>query len=57
MSSIKGIPVVPASARSGQKYLTPQGTTAIKDGVKASAQSAPLAIGRKPGWLRAPMPS
>jgi lipoic acid synthetase len=56
MSSIKGIPVVPASARSGQKYLTPQGTTAIKDGVKASAQSAPLAIGRKPGWLRAPMP-
>jgi lipoic acid synthetase len=56
MSSIKGIPVVPASARSGPKYLTPQGTTAIKDGVKASAQSAPLAIGRKPGWLRAPMP-
>ncbi|RPI16068.1 MAG: lipoyl synthase, partial [Lysobacterales bacterium] len=56
MSDFKGIPVVPAAVRSGQKYVTPQGTTAIKDGVKASARAAPLPAGRKPSWLRAPMP-
>jgi lipoic acid synthetase len=55
MSEFKGIPVVPA-ARSGQKYVTSQGTTAIKDGVKASTRAAPLPAGRKPTWLRAPMP-
>jgi lipoic acid synthetase len=57
MTEFKGIPVVPAAARSGQKYVTPQGTTAIKDGIKAAAASAPLPSGRKPSWLRAPMPA
>ena len=57
MSEFKGIPVVPSNARSGEKYLTPQGIAAIKDGIKASAAAAPLPAGRKPGWLRAPMPA
>jgi len=56
MSDFKGIPLVTTPARSGEKYLTPQGTTAIKDGIKASATVAPLPAGRKPAWLRAPMP-
>ncbi len=56
MSDFKGIPVVTPPARSGEKYLTPQGTPAIKDGVKAGARAAPLPAGRKPAWLRAPMP-
>jgi lipoic acid synthetase len=59
VADFKGIPIVPASAplRSGEKYRTPQGFSAIKDGIKASAHSAPLVMGRKPGWLRAPMPA
>jgi lipoic acid synthetase len=57
MTDFKGIPVVPSAARSGQKYVTPQGTTAIKDGIKATAVAAPLPAGRKPSWLRAPMPA
>jgi len=56
MSSLKGIPVVTAPTRSGQKYVTEQGTTAIKDGIKAGGAQAPLPAGRKPSWLRAPMP-
>jgi len=56
MTDFKGIPVVPAT-RSGQKYRTAQGTTAIKDGIKATAGTAPLPAGRKPSWLRAPMPA
>ena len=55
MAAFKGIPVV--TAKSGHKYVTEQGFTAIRDGVKASAAAPPLAIGRKPPWLRAPMPS
>jgi lipoic acid synthetase len=57
MTDFKGIPVVPAAARSGQKYVTPQGITAIKDGIKSTAEAAPLPAGRKPAWLRAPMPA
>lgn len=59
MSQFKGIPIVPATApRSGQKYVTPQGFAAIKDGIKAtSGGAAPFVPGRKPSWLRAPMPA
>lgn len=59
MSTFKGIPIVPPSAavRSGDKYRTSQGFSAIKDGVKASANAASLVVGRKPQWLRAPMPA
>jgi len=59
MSDLKGIPLVaePARARSGEKYVTPQGFTAIRDGVKARAPVEPVASPRKPSWLRAKMPS
>ncbi len=53
MSEFKGIPVV----SSGQKYTAPQGFSAIKDGIKASAQAAELPRGGKPRWLRAQLPS
>src|SRR5215469_2612786 len=60
MSDLKGIPVVEevARARSGEKYVTPQGFTAIRDGIKAqggTAVGAPLS--GKPGWLRAKAPT
>ena len=55
MTDFKGIPLV--TARSGEKYVTPQGFTAIRDGIKSSAEGAPLVVGRKPPWLRAPLPA
>jgi len=61
MSPIKGIPVVAeaARARSGEKYLTPQGFTAVRDGIKPPRGSAPgLPLGqRPPAWLRARAPT
>ena len=58
MTTFKGIPITPTeSTRSGAKYRTPQGFTAIKDGIKATAGATPLDVGRKPHWLRAPMPA
>lgn len=58
MSELKDIPVVaPIPARSGEKYITPQGFTAIRDGMKAAAATAPAAFTRKPPWLRAKAPS
>ena len=60
MSNLKGIPLVTevSQARSGEKYLTPQGFTAIRDGIKATAAAgAPVPGSRKPSWLRAKMPS
>jgi len=60
MSNLKDIPVVAevARARSGEKYLTPQGFTAIRDGIKAQGGTVlggPPAA--KPAWLRAKMPA
>jgi len=55
VADLKGIPVV--AVRSGEKYVTPQGFTAIRDGIKAAAAAAPLTVGRKPPWLRAPLPA
>lgn len=60
MSELKGIPVVtaePATARSGEKYLTPQGFTAIRDGVKARPPSSSPAPRRLPPWLKARAPA
>jgi lipoic acid synthetase len=60
VSQFKGIPIVPtsnAAVRSGDKYRTPQGFAAIKDGIKASSGSTQFVAGRKPLWLRAPMPA
>jgi lipoic acid synthetase len=61
MSSINSIPIVSDPAvRSGEKYVTPQGFTAIRDGIKRATDtggSAP-AGGRltgKPRWLKAPL--
>ncbi len=62
MREFKGIPI--HAVRSGEKYTTPQGFTAIKDGIRAAtpagtaepaAAAAPAA--RKPAWLRAPLPA
>ncbi len=55
MSEFKGIPVV--TTASGKKYVTPQGFTAIRDGIKASTSATPMTVGGKPAWLRAPMPA
>ncbi|HSN71314.1 MAG TPA: lipoyl synthase, partial [Steroidobacteraceae bacterium] len=60
MTEFKGIPIIdtrPATPRSGEKYRTAQGFSAIRDGIKASAQGNVVEIGRKPSWLRAPMPA
>jgi lipoic acid synthetase len=58
MSSLKGIPVVTqdAPARSGEKYVTAQGFTAVRDGVKARGAPTPAPALRKPAWLRARAP-
>src|SRR5450759_1718175 len=64
MPEFKGIPIVEPQrpARSGEKYVTPQGFTAIKDGIKpAVAAASAAAVGtpgnsRKPAWLRARAP-
>src|SRR3954463_7078183 len=58
MPELKGIPVVPevAHPRSGEKYVTPQGFTAIRDGIKARDDSTAGGLVRKPPWLRARAP-
>jgi lipoyl synthase len=45
--------------KSGEKYLTPQGFTAIRDGIKAhgGAAAQPRPLQPKPQWLRAKAPS
>jgi lipoic acid synthetase len=66
MASLKDISVVvegvvneARAIRSGEKYVTAQGFTAIKDGQKQRAArtgTAP-ATGRKPAWIRAQLPA
>ena len=58
MSDLKGIPVVAqvARARSGEKYLTAQGFTAIRDGIKRGTGAA-HALQPKPPWLKAKAPT
>jgi len=64
MASLKDISVVvegvvaeSRAIRSGEKYVTPQGFTAIKDGQKQRAGTVPApATGRKPSWIRAQLP-
>ena len=55
MASLKDISVVvegvvteSRAIRSGEKYVTPQGFTAIKDGQKQRAAEVAPATGRKP---------
>jgi lipoic acid synthetase len=58
MPEFKGIPINSAArrVRSGEKYTTPQGFTAVKDGVKQRS-TIPDGAPRKPAWLRAKMAS
>jgi lipoic acid synthetase len=56
MSDIRGIPVVSeGAARSGEKYTTPQGFVAIKDGIKAQNDVDRRGLAGKPRWLKAPI--
>jgi lipoyl synthase len=57
MDSFKGIAVIAGKpVKSGEKYVTPQGFTAIKDGVKQAANVAGArAPTGKPRWLKAPL--
>ena len=59
MSELKGIPVVTeaARARSGEKYVTAQGFTAVRDGIKNRPATPTAATGRKPPWLKARAPT
>jgi lipoic acid synthetase len=59
MPDIKKIPIVHESThiRSGEKYVTPQGFTAIRDGVKARAGIDRVRLSGKPSWLRARAPA
>ncbi|HTV79631.1 MAG TPA: lipoyl synthase [Steroidobacteraceae bacterium] len=60
MSELKNIAVVqePGRVRSGEKYVTAQGFTAIRDGVKShGGAAAARAPQPKPAWLRAQAPS
>lgn len=51
------VSAVARSARSGEKYRTAQGFSAIRDGIKA-AGAAPVRVpGGKPRWLKAPLAS
>jgi lipoic acid synthetase len=66
LNTLKGIPVVSEPAtdaaaaavtgvRSGQKYVTPQGFIAVKDGIKSAADADRHGLTGKPGWLKAKM--
>jgi len=59
MPDIKKIPVVRelTQTRSGEKYVTSQGFTAIRDGVKARADVDRSRLSGKPAWLRARAPA
>ena len=53
MAEFRGIPVV----TSGDKFRTPQGFSAIKNGVKSNSVRRQVRLDRKPPWLRAKYPS
>lgn len=60
MTEFKGIPLVSgpqAAPRSGSKYRTAQGFSAIKDGIKSSGPETldRAGLSGKPRWLRAPV--
>jgi lipoyl synthase len=59
VAQLKGIPIVAdaAHARSGEKYLTAQGFTAVRDGVKARGGARSGTAARKPPWLKARVPT
>jgi lipoyl synthase len=66
MSSFQGIAIISdasarggaaaSTVRSGEKYQTAQGFSAIKDGIKARGAADRGSLTGKPQWLRAPLP-
>jgi len=57
MSEFRGIAVVTeGNPRSGEKYRTAEGFTAIRNGIKARPGAAHSVRGAKPAWLRARVP-
>ncbi len=48
---------IPLTVKSGDKFVKPQGFTAIRDGIKTQANAVPITVGRKPDWLRARLPT
>lgn len=58
MSEFRGIPLVQETPpKSGEKYRTATGITAIRNGIKPHREAAgPAPAARKPAWLRARMP-
>lgn len=48
---------IPVVVKSGNKFETEQGFTAIKNGIKERKGSHPEALGRKPGWLKVQLPT
>jgi lipoyl synthase len=57
MNTLKGIPILSAPVRSGEKYLSVQGVAAIKDGIKARGEADRRGLSGKPRWLKAPLPA
>jgi lipoic acid synthetase len=57
VTTLKNIPVITETRapRSGEKYVTPQGFTAIKDGQKPRSAESPSARVGKPRWITAPL--
>jgi lipoic acid synthetase len=53
VNKLKGIPIV----RSGEKYRTQAGFSAVKNGVNQHRGWAEVPAGRKPPWLRAQLPT
>ncbi|MDH5432729.1 MAG: lipoyl synthase [Gammaproteobacteria bacterium] len=45
------------SAKSGEKFKTAQGFKAIKNGIKSKSTDSSIEIGRKPVWLKVPLPT
>ena len=52
-----GDQLIPIVVKSGEKFETKQGHSAIKNGIKQSADTSKQPIGRKPDWLKVRLPS
>ena len=57
MASETLIPDKPVHVPDGAKFTSPQGTRAIKGGIKPNASSTVPDVGHKPPWLRVKLPS
>ncbi len=47
---------IPVQVQTGEKYKTPQGFSAIKNGIRAPKKGEPPQLGRKPEWLKVRIP-